>query len=140
MTPSEGKDSTAVTQEKHLLFLCFDLFCRFFWIFSFFPPCPTLPHPHCSCRFYWHYDIQLTFRAFFSPSVTLFIVVINICLYIGLLQLCGAFLLLSSFFLSSFLKNLFSFLQFYLLMFYTYYIFLHLFLYLPFLLFFSPCS
>ena len=30
---------TAVTQEKHLLFLCFDLFCRFFWIifsFSFF--------------------------------------------------------------------------------------------------------
>jgi len=32
---------TAVTQEKNLLFLCFDLFCRFFWIlfsFSFFSP------------------------------------------------------------------------------------------------------
>ena len=30
---------TAVSQEKHLLFLCFDLFCRFFWIF-FFSPTP----------------------------------------------------------------------------------------------------
>ena len=27
---------TAVTQEKHLLFLCFDLFCIFFWIFFLF--------------------------------------------------------------------------------------------------------
>ena len=27
---------TAVTQDKHLLFLCFDLFCRFFGIFFFF--------------------------------------------------------------------------------------------------------
>ena len=27
---------TALTQGKHLLFLCFDLFCRFFWIFFFF--------------------------------------------------------------------------------------------------------
>ena len=28
----------AVTQEKHLLFLCFDLFYRFFWIFPLFFP------------------------------------------------------------------------------------------------------
>ena len=38
---------TAVTQEKHLLFLCFDLFCRFFWISFFFffsfPPQSCLP-------------------------------------------------------------------------------------------------
>ena len=41
MTSSEGKDSVAVTGEKNLLFLCFDLFCRFFWIFfSFFPFVP----------------------------------------------------------------------------------------------------
>ena len=34
VTPSEGKDS--FPQEKHLLLLYFDLFCRFFWIsFSF---------------------------------------------------------------------------------------------------------
>ena len=26
---------TAVTQEKHLLFLCLDLYCRFFWILFF---------------------------------------------------------------------------------------------------------
>ena len=37
MTPSEGKDSAAVTQEKHL-FLFFDLFCRLF-LFVCFPPC-----------------------------------------------------------------------------------------------------
>ena len=37
----QGKGLTAVTQEKHLLFLCFDLFSRFFWnifLFSFFSP------------------------------------------------------------------------------------------------------
>ena len=30
------KTVIAVTQEKHLLFLFFDLFCRFFWILFFF--------------------------------------------------------------------------------------------------------
>ena len=33
----------AVTQEKYLLFLSFDLFYRFFWIFFFFL-FPFLPH------------------------------------------------------------------------------------------------
>ena len=38
-TPSMGKDSDSSDSEKHLFFLCFDMFNRFFWIFfSFFPP------------------------------------------------------------------------------------------------------
>ena len=82
-------------QEKHLLFLCFDLFCRFFFYFS---------------------------------SVTFFIVVINLCLYIGLLQFCGVFLFLFS--LSFFKFNFLNLLLFC----------LYLFLCLLFLLFFSPCS
>ena len=36
--PARERTLTAVTQEKHLLFLCFDLFFRFFWIFFFSPP------------------------------------------------------------------------------------------------------
>ena len=38
--PARERTLTAVTQGKHLFFLCFDLSCRFFWIFfSFlFPP------------------------------------------------------------------------------------------------------
>ena len=39
--PVMERTLTAVTQEKHLLFLCFDLLCRFFWMFfffCFFPP------------------------------------------------------------------------------------------------------
>ena len=51
--PARGRTLTAVTQEKHFLFLCFDLFCIFFWIFFLFFPSPS----HCSCRFYWHYGI-----------------------------------------------------------------------------------
>ena len=35
--PAREKTLTPVTQEKHLLFLYFDLFCRLFWIFSPFP-------------------------------------------------------------------------------------------------------
>ena len=35
--PAWERTVTAVTQEKHLLFLCFDLLCRFFWIFFFSP-------------------------------------------------------------------------------------------------------
>ena len=34
---------TAVTQDKHLLFLCFDFFCRFFCIFFLFFPPPLPP-------------------------------------------------------------------------------------------------
>ena len=38
MTPREERTLTAVTQEKHLLFLCFDLLCRFFWILFLVSP------------------------------------------------------------------------------------------------------
>ena len=34
--PVRERTLSAETQEKHLLFLCFDLFCRFFQIFLFF--------------------------------------------------------------------------------------------------------
>ena len=37
VTPREGKDSDSNDLRK-ILFLFFDLFCRFFWIFSFFFP------------------------------------------------------------------------------------------------------
>ena len=67
---------------------------------------------------------------------SLFIVIINLCIYIGLLQFCGVFLFFP-FFLPSVFLNLFSF--FIILIFLTYNIFIHLFLHLPFLLFFSPC-
>ena len=36
------KGLTAVTQEKYLLFLFFDLFCRFFWVFFSAPPWPLI--------------------------------------------------------------------------------------------------
>ena len=41
--PARERTLTAVTQEKHLLFLHFDLFCRCFWIFFsfFFSPFST---------------------------------------------------------------------------------------------------
>ena len=39
VTPSKGKDPDSSDSEKHLSFLCFNLFYRFFWIFS-----PFLPH------------------------------------------------------------------------------------------------
>ena len=34
--PARERTLTAVTHEKHLFFLCFDLFCRLFWIFFSF--------------------------------------------------------------------------------------------------------
>ena len=61
--PARERTLTAVTPEKHLLFLFFDLSCRIFWIFLFF-----LPFPSSSCWFYWHYEIQLSFWAFFFPQ------------------------------------------------------------------------
>ena len=67
-------------------------------------------------------------------SVTLFIAVINLCLYIGFLQFCGAFpfffLFLSSLCLFFIIFNFFKLIIY----------FPHLFLCLPFLLFFSLCS
>jgi len=40
VTQERERTLIAVIQEKHLLFVSFDLFCRFFWIFFplFFPP------------------------------------------------------------------------------------------------------
>ena len=93
--PERERTVTAVTKEKHLLFLCFDLFCS--WIFFFFLSLFLLLC--CSCQFYWHYEIQLSFWAFFSLLVTFFIVVINLCLYVRLLQFCGFFLFISFLFL-----------------------------------------
>ena len=80
---------TAVTQEKHLLFLCFDLFsCSvdslgfffFFYFFSFlFSPSVVV------VGFIGTMRLNYVFELFFSPSVTFFIVDINLCLYVGLL-------------------------------------------------------
>ena len=67
--------------------------------------------------------------------ITHFIVVINLCLYVGLLQFYGVFF---SFFLFFLLP--FSFLFFIILIFKSIIFFLHLFLCLPLLLFFSLCS
>ena len=41
VTPSEGKDFDG-SKKKQLLFLYFDLFCRFFWIFFFYFLSPPL--------------------------------------------------------------------------------------------------
>ena len=44
MTPSEGEDSDSSDSGKTFITLIFDLFCRFFWIFSFLflPPSPPV--------------------------------------------------------------------------------------------------
>ena len=117
--PVRERTLRAVIQEKDLLFLCFDLLYRFFWIFFLPTACS------CSCRFYWHYEIWLTFRDFFS-SVTFFMAVINLCIYVWLLQFCRVFLSLSLFLFNfNYLNLLF---------------FPHLFSCLLFLVFFPPCS
>ena len=72
----------------------------------------------CCCCCCW--TVLILLMGICVYSVTLFIVVINLCLYIGLLQLCGVFLfppfffLLPLFFLLSFLifKNLLFFCTF----------------------------
>ena len=91
VTSQRGKGLTAVTQEKHLLLLCFDLICRFFWIFFF--TLSTTTTPHCSCWFYWHYEIELSFWAFFQffPLSHIF------CSCYIPLHLCWAFTVLWSF-------------------------------------------
>ena len=73
-------------------------------------------------------------------SVTLCIVVINLCFYVGLLQFCGVFLFSSFFFLLPFFypSSFFMILSFN--FFKPVMFFLPLFLCLPFLLCFSPCS
>ena len=49
--PAKERMLTAETQEKHLLFLYFDLFCSFFGIFFFSFSSPPPDHL-CSCKFY----------------------------------------------------------------------------------------
>ena len=78
MTSREERNLTGVAQEKHLLFLCFDLFCRFFWIFSPFSPSAVVVDFIGTTKSNYAFEIP--------PSpITFFIVVINLCLYIGLL-------------------------------------------------------
>ena len=74
---------TAVTQEKHLLFLHFDLFCRFFWIlslFSFFPffPCSVVVVDFSSHIFYCYKLLTLccAFAVLLSVPFTFFYVLI----------------------------------------------------------------
>ena len=77
--PARERTLTAVTQERHLLFLCFNSFYRFIWIFFFF-----LFPPLCySCRFYWHslWNPVKLLNVFFPQSH--FYCCYKLCLYIG---------------------------------------------------------
>jgi len=95
-----------VTPEKHLLFLCFDLLCRFFWIFfSFSTPVVVVNFIGI---------MKSKFLSFLFFSVTFFIAAINLCLYVGLLQFCGVFLFyLSLFFNFYFFKPIIIFFYIY---------------------------
>ena len=120
--PMRERTLTAVTQGKHLLFLCFDLFCRFFWIF-FFPFSPSLSLLLILLAL-WN---LIKLLRFFFFSVTFFY-----CCYKPM-PLRWAFAVLWSFSV--------SFSLFLILIFKNYcYLFLHLFLCFIFLLFFSPYS
>ena len=79
-----------MTQEKHLLFLCFDSLCRFFRIFSFSPFPPSVVVVNFNGIIQSNSAFELFLFSFSQPHF--FIVVINLCLYIGLLQFCGVFL------------------------------------------------
>ena len=81
------------------------------------------------------FDFAYRCRHIWIYSVTLLIVVIKLCLYIGLLQFCGVFLFCSFFFHFVFFSLFYNFNFLKPIIF-----FVHLFLCLPFLLFFSPCS
>ena len=117
MTPSEGRILTAVTQEKRLLFLFFDLFCRFFYIF--FPASVVLSillalrNPIKFLSFFFRFS-----HVFYRRHKPL--------------PLHWAFAVLRSFPLFFPFSLNFNFLN---LLF-----FLHLFICFLFLLFFSPCS
>ena len=105
VTPREGKNSDSSDSKK--IYYSYVLTCSvdfFGFCFLLFPP-----STFCSCQFYWHYEIWLSFGVFvffFPPSITFFIVVINLYLYLGILQFCGVFL-----FFSLFLNLIFNFLN-----------------------------
>ena len=123
----------AVTQEKHLFFLFFDLFCRIFWNF------PSFSTPSVVVVDFIGNRNPIKLLSFFF-SVTFFIVAINICLYAGLLWFCGVFLFSSFFFLLPFVypSSFFMILSFN--FFKPVMFFLPLFIFLHFLMCFSPCS
>ena len=88
VSPSEERTLTAVTQEKHLLFLCFDLFCRFFWIFfPFYSPFVVV------VDFIGTMKSKLLTFFFPPPQVTVLLL-----LYYKPLPLCRAFAVLGVFF------------------------------------------
>ena len=101
---------TAVTQEKYLFSLCFDLLCRTFWnfflFFSLFYSSVVVVNVYGTMK------SNLVLNFFFF-SVTLFIAVKNFCLYVGLWHFCAVSL--------SFLISILKFLNL-LLFFYIYYL------------------
>ena len=116
MTQARERTLIAVIQEKNLLFVGFDLFCRFFWIFSplFFPPSvivinfigtmksnETLSFFFLSLIFYCYKPLPLrwAFASLWSfPLFSLFLILIFLAYYYFflLLFLCLPFLLLFS--------------------------------------------
>ena len=110
----------ALTQEKHLLFLFFHLFCKLHWIFFLFPFHVFSSLLQLSILLALRNPIKLLNFFFFFLSYIFY------CCHKPL-PLCWAFAVLWSF-------SLFKIFKIY------YYYFLDLFLCLLFLLFFSPCS
>ena len=74
----------AVSEEKHLLFLFFDLFCRFIFFFLS-PPSFVVVDFIGTMKSNEAFELFLLLVAFF-------IVVIKLCLYVGVLQFFGNFL------------------------------------------------
>ena len=105
MTPSKGKDSHRSDWKKKNIYYSYFLTCSAdsFGFFFFFPPLLL------------QLSILLALRnpikplSFFSSSVSFFIV-INICLYIELLQFCRVFLFFFFFSFFNFLNLLLFFL------------------------------
>ena len=111
--------------------LCFSYFCpgRYNFWFPLFANLLYFIFVGLSWSCLWVY-------MYLCYSVMLFIVAINVCLWVGILQLCGvSFFSLFSFFFHFFFFVILIFNYFKRIIF-----FLHLFFCLPFLLFFSPCS
>jgi len=82
---SAGKDSDSSDSRKIFIILIFDLFCRLCWI----SPPIFFPLLLLSILLALRNQIKLLSFFLFPQSHFFFIVVINLCLYIGLLQFCG---------------------------------------------------
>ena len=81
--PVRERTLITVTQEKHLLFLYFDLFCRFSFLLSPYVIVVDFIGTMESNYVFW--DFFLSHMFFF------FLIVINLYLYVVLLQFCGIF-------------------------------------------------